>query len=283
VSRLVHRRLSRAVEPGRLTAFRAATCARAPRPVTMRPVVATVLSVHPFGDRLEPGRGAGFVVLVAFLVAFLAIRTSARLTRSVSWWPGGVQAGGVHLHHLVWGICLMILCGFLAFAAPLQAPWWHLIAAGFGVGVGFTLDEFALWVHLRDVYWSEEGRSSFDAVVVALSFAALVVVGTRPFGLDDPASVWGTVAAVAGVLVLVCAAAAKGRAITAAIGIFIPVFGVVGAVRLARPSSMWARRFYDDIKLDRAARRYAPTGRLSRLGARLSDLVAGAPTDEERK
>jgi hypothetical protein len=247
------------------------------------PVVATVVSVHPFGDRLEPGRGAGFVVLVAFLGAFLAIRTSARLTRSVSWWPGGVQAGGVHLHHLVWGICLMILCGFLAFAAPLEAPWWHVIAAGFGIGVGFTLDEFALWVHLRDVYWSEEGRSSFDAVVVAFSFAALVLLGTRPFGLDEPASVWGTAAAVAVILAVVCAAAAKGRAITAAIGIFIPAVGVIGAVRLARPSSIWARRFYDDGKLQRAERRYAPMGRLSRLGTRLSDLVAGAPTDEERR
>ena len=80
----------------------------------------------------------------------------------------------------------MLLCGFLAFAAPLDAPWWHLIAVGFGVGAGFTLDEFALWVRLEDVYWSDEGRASFDAVVCTCAFAALVVLGTRPFGLDEP-------------------------------------------------------------------------------------------------
>ena len=161
------------------------------------PVVAEIVSVNPFGDRLRPGPGAGFVVLVSFLLAYLAIRTSARLTRSVSWWPGGVQTeGGVHLHHLVWGICLMLVCGFLAFAAPLQSPWWHVIAIGFGIGAGFTLDEFALWVHLQDVYWSEEGRASFDAVVCTAAFAGLVVIGTRPFGLDEPTSVLGTIIAV---------------------------------------------------------------------------------------
>src|SRR5919109_5309155 len=105
-------------------------------------VLAAIVSVHPFGDQLHPGTGAGFVVLAAFLLSFLAIRTSARLTRSVSWWPGGVKSGGVHIHHLVWGICLMMAAGFLAFATPLEAPWWHIVAIAFGIGVGFTLDEF---------------------------------------------------------------------------------------------------------------------------------------------
>ncbi len=57
----------------------------------MPPIVAEIVSVDPFGDRLRPGPGAGFVVLVSFLLAYLAIRTSARLTRSVSWWPGGCR------------------------------------------------------------------------------------------------------------------------------------------------------------------------------------------------
>jgi hypothetical protein len=142
-------------------------------------LLATIVSVDPFGHRPRPGTGGAFLVLVAFLISFLAIRTSARLTRSVSWWPGGVKSGDVHIHHLVWGICLMMFSGFLAFAMPLEAPWWHVFAIGFGVGVGFTLDEFALWVRLKDVYWSEEGRASLDAVVVAAAFAALVVLGWR--------------------------------------------------------------------------------------------------------
>jgi hypothetical protein len=232
---------------------------------------------------LTGGRGAAFVVLVAFIVSFLLIRTSARLTRSVSWWPGGVQAGGVHLHHLVWGICLMMLSGFLAFAAPLRAPWWHVDAIAFGIGVGFALDEFALWVRLEDVYWAREGRSSVDAVVIAFSFAALVVVGTQPFGLDDPGSVWGTVGVVAFVLCFVMAAAAKGRPFLAIVGVFIPAVAMIGAVRLARPSSIWARRRYGTEAMERARRRYAPTTRAARLGTRLSDLLAGAPSDDQAR
>ena len=83
------------------------------------PAIATILDVEPFGARAAPGTGTAFLVLGAFVVSFLLIRTSARLTRSVAWWPGGVQTGsGVHVHHLVWGICLMMLAGFLGFAVP---------------------------------------------------------------------------------------------------------------------------------------------------------------------
>ena len=243
--------------------------------------LAEIISVDLFGKRLAPGSGAAFIVLVAFLVSYLAIRTSARMTRSVSWWPGGVESGGVHYHHLVWGILLMLLCGFLAFAAPLAAPWWHLVAIGFGIGAGFTLDEFALWVRLEDVYWSEEGRSSFDAVVATVAFGLLVVIGTRPFGLDDPTSITvtaGTVAVIGG-LALVCFA--KGRVVLGVIGIFVPFVALVAALRLARPSSPWAKSLYKDEKLERARRRFADDRPLVRTGRRVGDLIAGAPSNEE--
>jgi hypothetical protein len=243
-------------------------------------MTAVILSVHPFGSHLKPGRGLAFEVLVSFLVSFLAIRTSARLTRSVSWWPGGVQSGGVHLHHLVWGICLLLLAGFLSFAGPLAVGWRHADAIAFGIGAGFTLDEFALWVHLDDVYWSEEGRASVDAVVVALAFAGLVVVGTQPFGLDNPGSIWGTLGTIAFVLAFVLVAAAKGRAVLAVLGIFIPVFAMVAALRLARPQSIWARRRYGKEMMERAERRYAPTTRQARFATRLSELMAGTPSED---
>lgn len=240
-----------------------------------------IVSIHIFGNHtLRSGRSGAFVVLVAFLVSFLAIRTSARLTRSVSWWPGGVQSGGVHVHHLVWGICMLLISGFIAFAAaPLQAPWWHIDAVIFGIGAGFTLDEFALWVRLEDVYWAEEGRASVDAVVVAVAVAGLVVLGTRPFGLDDPGSITGTILTVAFVLTFVLLSATKGRVFLAVIGMFIPIAGMVGAIQLARPNSIWARRLYDQRKLARAQQRYDPTKRLTRFGTFLSDLLAGAPSD----
>jgi hypothetical protein len=240
--------------------------------------MATIVSVDPFGQHLKAGTGPGFVVLVAFIVSFLAIRTSARLTRSVSWWPGGVQSGGVHIHHLVWGICLMMVSGFLSFAAPLEAPWWHIVAVVFGIGAGFTMDEFALWVRLEDVYWSNEGRTSFDAVVVAAAFGALVVMGTKPFGLDDSVSIAGTALAVTLVLGLAAVCFAKGRIFLGTIGLFVPITAAVGAVRLAKPTSPWARWRYTPARLEAAQARFANQRFAERLWRRISDLVAGAPS-----
>jgi len=245
----------------------------------MRSPIMSMAVVAPFGDRLHPGPGAAFVVLTAFLVSFLAIRTSARMTRSVSWWPGGIETRGVHVHHLVWGIGLMLLSGFLAFSAPLEAPWWHLVAIGFGVGAGFTLDEYALWVHLDDVYWAEQGRASFDAVMCSLAFAALVVLGTRPFGLDEPLSTWGTVAVAVGVVGLSAVAFAKGRVLLGVIGLFVPIAALMGAVRLARPASVWACWRYDAAKRERAAARFDAHRPAERLRRRIGDLVAGRPSE----
>src|SRR2546423_10877365 len=139
--------------------------------------------VHDVVNAHSPqGRGPAFLVLLAFLLSFGFIRTSARLMRSpkVPWWPGSVTTeGGLHLHHLVWGISLLLLCGFLAYATDLDRPWLQITAIGFGIGAGFTPDEFALWVHLKDVYWSDNGRSSVAAVVLSADFADLVVFGVR--------------------------------------------------------------------------------------------------------
>jgi hypothetical protein len=240
---------------------------------------AALIDVDPFGQRAAAGADTGFLVLAAFVVSFLLIRTSARLTRSVSWWPGGVKTeGGVHVHHLVWGICLMMLTGFLAIAVPLQPPWWHLVAIAFGVGAGLTMDEFALWVHLDDVYWSQEGRASLDAVVVAVAFAGLIVIGTQPFGLDDPASLTGTAVAVTVVLGLAITCFLKGRIVLGVIGLFIPAVGLMGAARLGRPMSPWARRRYRGERLARSQTRFAADSAAARWERRLGDLVAGAPS-----
>src|SRR5436189_2076450 len=145
----------------------------------------------------NPPERTGFVLLASFLVSFLFIRTSARLIRSprVPWWPGSVKTGsGLHLHHLVWGIVLLLTTGFLGFAIGAGSPWHEILAAGFGVGAGITLDEFALWVYLRDVYWTEEGRASLDAVVSATALGGLMVLGIAPFDLPNNSSSVATIA-----------------------------------------------------------------------------------------
>lgn len=230
----------------------------------------------------SPGQRAGFVVLAAFLASFLFIRTSARLIRSprVSWWPGSVStSGGVHLHHLVWGIVLILLSGFLGFAVNPRSPWDDVLAALFGIGAGLTLDEFALWVYLKDVYWAEEGRASFDAVVIATVLGGLIVLGMAPFDVGGNTSSLTTLfTAVALNLLLATAAILKGKPLLGLIGVFIPVASLVGAVRLASPSSWWARRVYGSgPKRERSQTRWS---RIEARRRRIADLIAGTPTDE---
>lgn len=218
------------------------------------------------------------MLLGAFLVSFLFIRTSARLIRSpkVSWWPGSVVTdSGLHLHHLVWGIVLLLLSGFLGFATTPGSPGTELLAAAFGVGAGLTLDEFALWVHLRDVYWAEEGRSSFDAVVTAAVIGGLIVLGFAPFDLRNHTGAFDTL--LVGVLIDVLLAALailKGKPLLGLIGIFVPLFSFLGAIRLASPRSLWARRFYRSRKQARAQTRWE---RIEGRRRRLADAIAGAP------
>jgi hypothetical protein len=228
----------------------------------------------------EPSTRAGFVLLCSFLISFLFIRTSARLIRKqVRWWPGNVETkGGVHLHHLVFGIVLLLVFGFLGYALEPTSPWEEIFAAAFGIGAGLTLDEFALWVHLEDVYWSQEGRSSLDAVVIATLLGGLVVLGLAPFDVSNQtSSVVSLVVAVVFGLAFSILAILKGKPLLGIAGIFVPVFSIVGTARLATPSSPWARRRYDP-QGSKAARSRSRFERIQRRRLRLRNAVAGAPT-----
>jgi hypothetical protein len=222
---------------------------------------------------------AGFILLGAFLLSFVLIRISTRLMRSpkVKWWPGSIKTeGGLHVHHLVFGIVLMLLCGFLAISVYLPNPWYDLVAAGFGVGAGLTLDEYALWLHLDDVYWAEEGRRSVDAVIIAAVLGGLILLGARPLTSSDTGSTVGIVVAVVTVLGVSAGALLKGRTMLGIFGlVFVPA-GMWGLIRLARPDSPWARRRYkpDSKKLRRATLR---AERQTRRYRRWQDLIAGAP------
>ncbi len=226
------------------------------------------------------GQRAGFVLLATFLITFLFIRTSARLMRSprVPWWPGSVTtSGGLHLHHLVWGIVLLLISGFLGFVISRTSPWTEILAGAFGVGAGLTLDEFALWVYLRDVYWAEEGRASFEAVIVATIIGALLLLGFAPFDLPNNTSSVGTLAFAVAIDVLLAGLAIfKGKPLLGLIGVFVPPVSLVGAVRLASPRSPWARRFYapGGAKMVKAEARWQ---RVDARRQRIANAIAGAP------
>ncbi|HEY4427076.1 MAG TPA: hypothetical protein VGN08_02625 [Solirubrobacteraceae bacterium] len=229
----------------------------------------------------ERGQRAGFVLLGAFLASFLFIRTSARLMRSpkVPWWPGSVSTkGGLHIHHLVFGIVLILLAGFLEFALAPTNAWLEVLAALFGIGAGLTLDEFALWLHLDDVYWAEQGRASVDAVLVATLLGGLIVLGLAPFeAAHDGTAVISIVVAVVVVLLFCAAAILKGKPLLGLIGVFLPPASIVGAIRLAEPTSPWARRRYTagGRKLSRSKARFE---RVHDRRRRARDAIGGAPS-----
>jgi hypothetical protein len=233
----------------------------------------------------DDGRTRAFICLAALLISFLLIRTSARMTRRFTWWPGGVKTeSGIHLHHFVWGIFLMIASGFVGLSLHLEEPWGGIVAAIFGVGAGLTLDEFALWTRMEDVYWSEEGRSSLEAVAIVAVVGMLVVIGIRPFELNSSASAISATVGIALSLTLSATAFVKGRILLGAIGVFILPVGLFGAMRIARPRSPWARRRYrpGSKKLARAQRRFDdPSRRGARFNRWLENTVGGRPTDPD--
>ena len=144
------------------------------------------------------GREPEFLFLVAFLLSFCFIRTSAHLIRAgYSWWPGNVDVGGTHYHHLVWGILLLLIFGYVGVVVAPGSPWHEIAIVLFGFGTGLTLDEFALWTNLRDVYWEKEGRSSIDAVIITTALAGLAVIAFGAWA-DVAADVEDTVVVVAG-------------------------------------------------------------------------------------
>ncbi len=120
-----------------------------------------------------------------------------------------------------------------------------MLAVFFGGGAALTLDEFALWLYLRDVYWCEEGRSSIDAILMGVVLATLLLVGSSPFGLAGGSMPSAIVFGVAAFNIVVAVLSLlKGKLVLGIAGVFVPFVGIIGTVRLAKPRSLWAKHVY---------------------------------------
>jgi lysyl-tRNA synthetase class 2 len=241
-------------------------------------------------DQIESnGQEAIFLVLVGFLLSFGFIRMSTRLMRSpkVPWWPGSiVSEGGLHVHHHVFGIVLMMAAGAVGFAVNGDGTVFNLCGLAFGVGIGLTIDEFALWLHLEDVYWSEEGRRSIDATVLTAIVLALLMFGVRPFeiGSEDLATLIASLLIAFTILLTVGICFLKERVLHGFIGFFFWPLAIYGACRLGKPTSAWAKRRYgtkNPSKQRRAEKRFRPDRRTQRFKERVRDLIGGEITLSE--
>ena len=130
----------------------------------------------------ETPRERLFWASLGFFVTLAVVRTLTFLIHNHIGPFHDIQMRGRHIHHLVWGILLLLLTGYgwllEAGTGSRGSRTWagRTMSMAYGVGAALTLDEFALWLNLRDVYWEREGRASFEALslfAAALAIAAL--------------------------------------------------------------------------------------------------------------
>ncbi|MFB7515950.1 hypothetical protein [Streptomyces sp. NPDC056144] len=232
---------------------------------------------------VEPGKLPTLLALTSFVLTFLVTRTVTRLIRAGKGPFRNVSSGGLHIHHVVPGVVLAVIGGFGAVGSGRHGLGAAVFAVVFGIGAGLVLDEFALILHLDDVYWTDDGRKSVEAVVLTASLVGLVLSGFSPLGVDDltaeeRADRTTFLLSLAVNFLFVLTALVKGKFRTAVFGTLIPFVAIFGAVRVARPGSWWARRFYRRRKHARARsilREYRHDKRWTKLRRRFQDLIGG--------
>jgi hypothetical protein len=237
---------------------------------------------------VEPGKLPLLLALAAFLLTFAATRTITRLIRAGRGPFRNVTPGGVHIHHVVPGVILTVIGGFGAVGSGRHGVAASICAVIFGTGAGLVLDEFALILHLADVYWTEQGRQSVEVVVLAAALGLLVLSGFSPLGVNDVTGQeeQGRGTAILTVLInllFVVLAMFKGKPRLAIVGVLVPFVALFGAIRLARPGSAWAKRWYRRRPKARARSRlraYRHDRRWSKLSRGFQDLIGGTPGPE---
>lgn len=120
-------------------------------------------------------RLAQILVLLSFLFTFGFIRTITYLQKLGILLNPGIRAA-LHIHHLVPGIILLLFSGYVGLSFWASDRVRHFMAILFGAGAALVIDEFALWLYLKDVYWEREGRVSVDAIIYVVIILTIIFV-----------------------------------------------------------------------------------------------------------
>ncbi len=122
-----------------------------------------------------------FIASISFLLTFAGVRILVHRIVSHEGHFQWVMMHGRHIHHLVWGILILLLVGYGWLMdlgrkhTPISIFFSRLLSVSYGVGAALTLDEFAIWLNLDpDAYWSSSGRLNIDAIIL---FGSLLAVG----------------------------------------------------------------------------------------------------------
>ena len=238
---------------------------------------------------VDPGKLPLLLCFAAFVVTFLTTRFITRMIRAGRGpFRDNVSSSGVHVHHAVPGIILLIVGAVMSVRLNTdESPWAELAGILVGIGTSLILDEFALILRLQDVYWTNEGRVSVELIGLAAACLGFVLIGLSPFGVveDVSANDYGLRIALAASVVLHAIAVVtcifKGKYRAALVGCFIPLVAWITAIRLARPRSLWARKLYGPKRVARATRRAKKfDDRRDPRWRWLADLIAGRTSDE---
>jgi hypothetical protein len=130
---------------------------------------------------VQQGRSEGFLISVSFLLTSLVVRAITHAIRDQRFkflFHNISASSGLHIHHYVIGILVLLAAGFISIGFCPGRPWARrILAIAFGIAAALTLDEFAVWFRLQDVYWSPQGRESVDALILAGAISLLAVQG----------------------------------------------------------------------------------------------------------
>jgi hypothetical protein len=250
-------------------------------------------------DIIGRGRLPLLLCLIAFILTFAITRSCVRYIRycaaagrPLRWWePRNVHLGSKHIHHVVVGVVMVMASGVTLVALSVNGNKLEVTGAAifFGIGAALVLDEYALILHLSDVYWEEDGRSSVDAVFAAVAVGGLLVLGLHPLMFflalwqDTTHSPVMRAAVIAGMVLtppLAIVVLLKGKVWTGLIGMFFVVLLLVAAIRLSRPHAPWARWRYtlQPDKMEHALERERSLRRpVVRAKLWLQNVIAGTP------
>jgi hypothetical protein len=146
---------------------------------TATPRVATPAEVHAtFRHDLRPAERATLTSWLAFTTTFAGVRTVTHSIRSGRGPFRNLSVGGQHLHHYMWGIGLLTGVGAIAVSGTDEQKNHPSLSVAYGSGLALIVDELALLLDLRDVYWAKEGRVSVDVAVgvIAVTGTALASI-----------------------------------------------------------------------------------------------------------
>ena len=206
-----------------------------------------VYDAHFVDDSKRPA----LFLLVGIVAAFLLIRTNTRMIRAgVTWWPGNIEHGDIHVHHALFGLGGMVVAGLVEFVFRPPSPWVEFWALTFGAGMGLVARRVrALPAHRGRLLGGETAASRSTPSSWPSSSWRSWSSGSCRWGsarrraaLAGPR--WVLIAIVAANLGLVVVTFLKGRLWLGVLGLVVPFIAWWGALRLARADSPWARRWY---------------------------------------